>query len=51
MDDILEPILRRTLFLWLLPYAIGYLVVVYTQQLWDWVTEPVEDEEKGGGMA
>ncbi len=43
IDDILEPILQKTIYLWVLPYACVFMAGFYGKKIWDWVTEPSEE--------
>lgn len=40
IDDILEPILRWTVWLWLFPYILFYFSRRMAHVIWHWVTEP-----------
>lgn len=42
LDDILEPVLRWTLVLWLVPYILWFFGKLMLALAWSWVTEPVE---------
>lgn len=42
IDDILEPVLRWTLVLWLVPYILWFFSKLMLSLAWNWVTEPVE---------
>jgi len=40
IDDFFGPLIEKTLFLWVIPYAIWYFASNFFISVWDWVTEP-----------
>lgn len=40
IDDIFAPLIEKTLFIWIIPYAIWYFSSGFIVSLWNWITEP-----------
>ena len=44
VEDTVTGILEKTVFIWVIPYAVWYMCAHMWQSVWDWVTEPEEAE-------